>query len=180
MGTKKDRRPRALLSVEHLETRDVPAGNVSATLSGGALFLAGDQFSNQVSVQQNQLGDIVILGRNGTTINGQPSVYVGRTIPSAFAADMGAGDDHLEVLGVFAGAITLQGGVGNDSIVLGNVGASGNIEAYGGEQDDNIVLNGVWAHNSLWADGNNGNDGLHYANSGGSVSNFVWNFERWI
>jgi len=180
MGTTKESRSRAFLNVEQLETREVPAGNVTATLSGGALFLAGDQFSNQVSVQQNSLGDIVILGRNGTTINGQPSVYAGRGIPGAFAADMGAGDDHLEVLGVFAGAITLQGGLGNDSLVLGNVGAAGNIELYGGEQNDNIVLEGVWAHDTLWADGNNGSDGLRYNSSGGFVSNFVWNFEQFI
>jgi len=180
MDTTRKGRPRTLLNVECLETRDVPAGNVSAQLSGGALLLAGDQFSNQVSVQQNQLGDIVIFGLNGTTINGQQSVYVGRGIPLTVAADMGAGDDSFEALGLFAGAISVQGGVGNDTIRLGNVGASGNIEAYGGEGDDNMVVTGVWAHNTLWLDGNNGNDGVHVVSSGGFNATFAWNFDRQI
>jgi hypothetical protein len=170
---------RPALECERLETRDVPAGNVTAILSGGTLVLAGDTAENQFGVQQNALGDIVVFGLGETTVNGQASVFVGRGVLVALAADLGDGRDHFEVSGLFVSSdIVIHGGNGGDLIALGNVGAGRNIEVYSGEQGDTVSVSGAIAGNVLWLDGGNDFDLLHADNSGGVNGTFAWNFEQ--
>src|SRR5262245_18342162 len=104
------RTTKAPLGIERLETRDTPAGNITATVSSGVLFLNGDGADNQFGLQQNSAGDVFVYGLNGTSVNGQPLVFVGRGTPAGVVADLGGGNDYLEVLNLFAGGISINGG----------------------------------------------------------------------
>ena len=62
------------MSLENLESRHLLAGNVSIVLSGGTLFVKGDNAANdlQWDVEDSQ---IIVTGRDGTQINGSSSPF---------------------------------------------------------------------------------------------------------
>jgi hypothetical protein len=112
-------RPRAQLHCEQLESRENPAGNVLAFVSNGSLFVAGDVFDNQVSTQIDSSGNLVVIGVNGTTVNGQALVRFGPFIPINVVIDGGAGNDQLDVGGIFVGnRLSISGGAGNDLVIV--------------------------------------------------------------
>jgi hypothetical protein len=172
------RTARAPLGIERLEARDTPAGNISATVSGGVLFLNGDGADNQFGLQQNASGDVFVYGLNGTSVNGQPVVLVGRGIPNAVVADLGTGNDYFEILGLLAGGVSINGGNGFNSIAMANVRTAGNIEYRGGQEDDAVFMAGVVAGNQMILDGGNGTDSLRLDRSGGINGTFIFNFDR--
>src|SRR5262245_42531676 len=92
-------RPVVKLGCEPLEPRENPAGNVTAFLLGGSLTVVGDALDNAVSIQQSPVGDIVVVGLNGTTVNGRSSVLVGRGLLNTL--NMNGGNDAVEVVGPF-------------------------------------------------------------------------------
>src|SRR5262245_8621402 len=162
------RNARPALGIECLEARDVPAGNVTALVSGGALLLTGDSAANQVRVVQNVFGNVFVSGLTGTTVNGRASVFVGRGIPAALIADLGDGDDRIEVSGLVSGGIAIDGGLGNDVITLSNRRAAGNVEVFGGEGADTVSLSRVLA-GSIVIVGGLGDDASTLSNSSAAV-----------
>ena len=58
-------------TVERLEDRTVPAGNVAAAIIGGNLFVVGDAAANRVVIGQWGAHQIALASLDGTTtING--------------------------------------------------------------------------------------------------------------
>jgi len=172
------RTTKARLGIERLEARGTPAGNVTATVSGGVLFLTGDGADNQFGLQQNASGDVVVYGLNGTSVNGQPAVFVGRGVPNAVVAELRAGNDYFEVLGLAAGGVFIDSGNGSDSIALANVRTAGNIEVRTHLLDDAVFMSGVVAGNQMILHGGDGTDSLHLDHSGGLNGTFISNFDR--
>jgi len=171
-------RRRPALGVERLETRDVPAGNVLAFVSGGQLFITGGPNDNQVGVTQNAAGDVFVYGLNGTLVDGQPIVYMGRFIPANVIVDMRGGNDHFEIVGLVTGNVAVQGGDGNDSLIFINVHAFGNVQVTAGTGNDAVFLSGVTAGNLMQLAGGPGTDGLHFDTSVGFMGTFINNFEQ--
>ncbi|AMV25787.1 hypothetical protein VT84_15425 [Gemmata sp. SH-PL17] len=165
------------LTCEYLEDRDTPAGNVTAMLSGGALIVTGDDAFNRVRIEQDGAGNLSVIGLAGTTVNGQSAVYIGQGIPSGVFVDLGNGQDYLEMVGVYAGTINVQGGNDGDGLYLWNVGASGNIEVHSGEANDTLFASGVVAGGALVLDGGNAYDIIHVDNSWGNGGTFFVNNE---
>lgn len=103
---------RTRLGCEALEHRDTPAGNVAATFQNGVWYLLGDAADNQISVTKDASGYVTVTGLNGTTVNGQSSVFLGRLNTSSGSGwapprnglyvDLGAGTDYLETHNVTA------------------------------------------------------------------------------
>jgi hypothetical protein len=95
-------RLRSLLRLEPLEARDVPSGNVTASLSRVGprqyrLSLAGDEYANDVVIAQ-----AVVTGRNGTTVNGAAAYDLAPLLGpydriTGVKADLGDGNDVFEV-----------------------------------------------------------------------------------
>src|SRR4051794_4778455 len=93
-------RGRPYLRVESLESRENPAGSVSVFVaSDGLLHVVGDSGGNQVLIQQDAAGAIVVTGQNGTKVNGQDN---GSASASAggLVVQMGDGDDVVTLSGV--------------------------------------------------------------------------------
>lgn len=166
------------LSCEPLEGRDNPSGNVTAAVVGGTVIVTGDSDFNRVRIEQDGVGNMFVIGLDGTTVNGQSAVFVGQGTPNGVSVSLNDGQDYLEMANVFAGAISVQGGNDGDGLYLSNVGAAGNIEVYSGEANDTVFLSGVTAGNVLYLDGGNAYDILHVDASGGFGGSIAVNFEE--
>ncbi|HKB05883.1 MAG TPA: hypothetical protein VKD90_27050 [Gemmataceae bacterium] len=142
------RRP-VRLALDPLETRDTPAGTVTATFAGGALTLVGDSADNAVTVNQLADGRLALTGNLGTTIglNGAPaisSVTLPAPLTRGLTAAWGAGNDQLTLNGVeLPASLTVNGGPGDNSLVLaGRVVVNGNLTETNGAGFDTTLLNG--------------------------------------
>jgi hypothetical protein len=167
------------LGCESLEQRENPVGNVTAMLSGGTLTVVGDAFDNAVSIRQSPLGDITIVGLNGTTVNGRSAVFVGRGLLNGLNVNMGGGNDAVEVVGLWVwGAITVEGGAGNDTIRLAAV-TGGSIAVDGGPGNDTVIAQGVVSRTTAVFNGGLGFD--TFVNRGVTAPfRLVTGFERFL
>ncbi|HYH65221.1 MAG TPA: hypothetical protein VD866_11050 [Urbifossiella sp.] len=169
--------PRTRLGCEALESRETPAGDVALAFSANGLFLTGDAAANRVHVEQNSAGDVYVVGQDGTTVNGQPFVYVGRGPLPQFVADLGEGEDYLALVNVFAGRVDVRGGSGGDGLYLINVGSSGDIIIDGGVGNDTLYASGAAAGNAFVIHGGPSTDWWHADNSGGAAGTFILDAE---
>ncbi len=165
-------------TVEGLEDRTVPAGNVTALMSGGNLFIAGDADGNALKVQGNSRGTIDLISMDANTIiNSQPGMvtFVGfsggiyvtmgdgfdalqidqATIRGNLSVDMGDGDDMLVLTTTtVAGVMDIKTGEGNDRVAFGNTKAGGTVFVNIGNGDNQVNLLGVqFAKDSYFAAG---------------------------
>jgi hypothetical protein len=131
-------RRRARLSVEPLEPRTVPAGNVATVLSGNTLFLIGDVSDDSIILSQPLgPGTLTITPTGGTTVNRQ-LLPVSGVLPPNLTIALGAGNDSVAFdLGTrpitIQNALTIDygtGGVGTK--VTQTTGATGNFLTVGG------------------------------------------------
>jgi hypothetical protein len=72
------RRP---LTIEVLEGRTLPAGNVTTATLGETLRIIGDAADNAIQILQVDPDHYRIAGKSGTTVDGKPAVVArpGRT-----------------------------------------------------------------------------------------------------
>jgi VCBS repeat-containing protein len=82
---------RRFLGLESLERREVLAGNVSAVIQGGDLFVNGDSLGNDITITRSGPSSVTITG-NGTTVNGQTSLTLGN-FQRNITVDLGIGND---------------------------------------------------------------------------------------
>jgi len=113
---------RTSLHCEELESRSNPS-SVSATFnSAGNLVVTGDSNSNEFIVEENSAGQFLVIGENGTTINGLTSINFGRIHPTDVVIKDGNGNDQISVIGIsIADGFTLTTGSGNDVVNLDGV-----------------------------------------------------------
>jgi Ca2+-binding RTX toxin-like protein len=135
------------LSLEHLESRLTPA--VSVSFNAGLLSVIGDSTANDLSVTYTSVSSVnyVIVKELGVEVfDGRPfaqNLPVGSV--TAIVVDGAGGDDLLRLEGVAAsngfasldGAISIVGGLGNDSIV----GSSYFDQVDGGADNDSLQGN---------------------------------------
>jgi hypothetical protein len=165
------------MNCEQLEARDNPAGNVTAFVSGGSVFLIGDFLDNQVHLQRDASGNLFAIGFPGTTVNGQSSVFLGNGIPNDVHIDMGAGNDHAGVDGLVAfGHLVILDGEGHDGASVTNTSVGRSIQIYGQGGFDNTFVSNVSAR-FIWLDSGVGIDAIHVDNAFAPGGVFVWNAE---
>ncbi|MCA8996505.1 MAG: VWA domain-containing protein [Planctomycetaceae bacterium] len=149
----------AQLSSERLEDRTLLSGNVSASLSGGKLTVVGDNADNDVTAEVTPMGDLVIAGQNGTTINGVAQWSIPATAVSHVAINMQGGDDSLAVdggnpaLASLSGLAWIQLGDGHDQLSLENLNFGGGLVVYGSGGDDAISIDNSHLRSGLVAGG---------------------------
>ncbi len=138
--------------------------------SGKDLRITGDQWNNQLGVFLNHIGQIVAVGLQGTTINGQTGAVVLSqslaTIAGNIIVNMNQGDDLLTLQGLrvaknvsvnegngvdsfialnlfVGGSLEINSGYGAQSVLIRNTTISNNLTIWGSEAGDNIVLDRV-------------------------------------
>ena len=80
------------MHLERLEQRLPLAGDVTATLTGSTLRLAGDNLANDVMVTSAAGGRMAVIGIN-TTINGGTAAFVSDRAVTSIIANFHGGDD---------------------------------------------------------------------------------------
>src|SRR5262249_7932847 len=113
--------------LEMLEGREVPTGNVTASLSGTTLLLTGVNNANipanndqEVIITGSGPGSVVVQGQNGTSVNlgGGPVVYDNVT---NITINMNNGNDSVTIQAVeITGNLTYAGGAGSDTLTIQN------------------------------------------------------------
>ncbi len=169
-GPKRRPASKPSLSVQPLETRVLPAGNVNVRVSGESLVINGDSEDNEISVLINN-GDLIVRGLNDTTINGEDDDFTvvdgGARFVGRVVIRMGLGDDKVAIgddveihgrltLEDFFGddqlsidAASINGGMdirthyGNDVVRLNGTTISGASEIYTGFGEDLVLLDGI-------------------------------------
>jgi hypothetical protein len=106
-------------SLEALETRDTPAGTVTATFAAGRLTLTGDAADNTVLITLGADDRLTVSGDGSGTVirlNGDPagdSVTLPAPVTGAVSIALGDGADVLTVDAVdLPGSLTIDGGNG--------------------------------------------------------------------
>jgi len=144
--------------VEALESRLVPAGNLTVTVTGGLVEIVGDEADNGIEVSDATGGQIAFRPLNGTTINGQaaPLVVAVNGGIGTLNINTGAGNDTVVIssrseseaiwphpqavtpLAISQG-INVDAGSGDDVVLVRSVNVSGATTIIGGQGDDTIV-----------------------------------------
>ena len=142
--------PRPRLTVEPLEGRDVPAGNVTATLAGGVLTLTGDDQANVISTLTLTAGHAIIAPDAGTSINGKPPGTT-EDLPATatkLTARLLGGNDSLTIEGnaefVLTQGASFDLGEGDDTLTLSTTGKVqlGGLKVVGGEGNEAVTVRG--------------------------------------
>src|SRR5262249_29851946 len=137
------------LRCEPLETRDTPAGTVTASLSAtGVLTLTGDEFDNAIQIQVTASG-ATVTGISGTKVNVVDSLD--GTVRS-INATMKDGDDLITIDGstdfVLTGTAAFNLGDGDNdlSLVTSGLISLGGLKVTAGDGQDLVnVIGGVGA-----------------------------------
>jgi hypothetical protein len=152
--------------------------NVAAGVLNGVLTLQGDSADNRFSIQQDVNGDYFVYGVNGTTINGQSYIYIGRTL-TGVQVTTGAGNDSVELVKIrVSGAISVSTGEGDDVVALYQVSSSGmNLDL--GTGNDLFITDDVWVNGRADLNGGNEFDTIDYRTHGiAAVTPNLTNTER--
>jgi hypothetical protein len=148
------------------------AGDVTAALVGGNLYITGDDLGNYINVKSGGAGNLVTVDGTGTTVNGSsadwttPTGVTGNiiirmnggndtllvqnfTAPKTLTADMGEGQNTLTATNMeWKGLATLQSGDGLDTFTLNQITADNNVSILGGGGGSTLTLNaGEFARN---------------------------------
>lgn len=153
---------RPSLSVEALEDRTVPAGNVTAFVAGGVLQVIGDAADNVVWVEALGDGRAVVTGLAGTTVNGSAAPVVLGGIEFAYQVRLGRGNDALWLTGAQGDrAVWIDSGPGNDRVaILACWNTGPNIIQTGSGDDLVSIASVIWKQNVTFVDLGSGNDSL--------------------
>ncbi|MEZ6123734.1 MAG: hypothetical protein R3C49_11220 [Planctomycetaceae bacterium] len=136
-----------------LEVRSLLAGNVLVSFVGADLVVTGDDASNQVDVVVDG-GNIVVRGRENTTVNGGSTAFVAATgstiLSDDFFVRLGSGDDVLFVEGVsISGRASVAGQAGNDSVGFLNTTIAGHVGIVTSTGSDVVNLDSVVARQGV-------------------------------
>jgi hypothetical protein len=131
------------------------ANNVQALLEGSLLKVVGDNAANSVLISRTATGDVIVSGRNGTTVNGVASARFPRLQLNAAEIRMEGGNDFVTLRGIQTGNdLYINLGAGADRLNTTapvTVGANLTIEGEGGA--DNIQLTDLTAFEDIFIDG---------------------------
>ncbi|MFO0813871.1 MAG: Ig-like domain-containing protein [Gemmatales bacterium] len=150
---------------DHLEARDVPAGNITASLHHGILTITGDNEANQLSITGN--GYSLTLTGTDTTINGVTGPVSFKRVYRSLNINMGDGDDVVDISQVkLLRNLSINLGDGNDTLSMSHVKTllrSSTIS--GGLGDDVIEIDGSKFYRKLDLNAGAGDDTVNLADS---------------
>lgn len=163
-------------SMESLEVRRVPVGNITAAVQNGVLTVTGDDAANDVEIAGNLSNRVTIAGFNLTKVNGVAPVngksvvtFTGITDVVVVAKD---GNDRIVIKGnpdpVRFRDITIDSGAGDDVVEIRNVFATDDINVTTQNGKDRVTLAQVNV-GGAGVDSNQNDVNINTARTGGSV-----------
>lgn len=140
---------RSLPSLEILEQREVPAGNVTGVAQNGNLYLTGDGADNSIEIRKG-VSNIRILGLSGTSINGAGGLEDFSGVFKDVIINLKGGDDLLNLEGGGGGTAAV---VYRDLIFRGGGGADTLTSVAGAVVGRDLVFLGAGDTSSATLDG---------------------------
>lgn len=147
---------RTRLNLLALENRITPA--ISLTYAGGSLSIRGDNTSNFMTLDTTAPGNITVFN-NGITygpynLTGNLTIQMGNSadsvyffspltnviVPGRFTLSLGNGDDIAGIASTFNGGISLDAGLGDDFIQLGQIVSGGATNVFNGGAGNNFFV----------------------------------------
>lgn len=158
------RRRQSVAAVCALESRQLLAGNVTLSFTGGTLKLTGDNSANEVTVSQS-VGGLQIQALNGTKLNGVVNGTQTIANPTLTEINLQGGNDKLSMNGYVGGIVAALMGSGNDVVRMTSVVNEGSILFDLGSGNDFWTTFGSLATpnqvgGNLTVRGNSGNDSI--------------------
>jgi hypothetical protein len=134
--------PRFRPDLTTLEDRTTPAGNVTAFVRGGVLFVQGDDLANAIQVAKTGEKSVFLRSADGTTtINGQLAPQWFGDITRGYDIQLNGGDDTLELVKVRAKrGLRIEGGAGADVITLFQVRSDRQTDILGQDGNDQVTI----------------------------------------
>lgn len=146
------------LGLEHLEGRQLMAGNVVAYVDQGDLVVSGDSNHNGVQLRQVNANTFAVGGftHGGvpTTVNGKSGWVTFSGITDDVLLNGGSGNDYLYVAGTPTSRLNVNdvlqvnGNSGNDILFVESANAQ-MIYMEGGFEADQLYAKNVWAKKEL-------------------------------
>ncbi|CAN5245567.1 hypothetical protein BH11PLA2_BH11PLA2_22140 [soil metagenome] len=163
---------RFIPGLQSLEARDVPAGNITAFLSGGMLIVNGSNDVDSFRVSGTGEGSVVIRPLNDCTLNGSSGgQYFGGF--SHLAVQTLGGRDQVILENVELKNVTID--TGSDVDVIHLVGGTriGNTTIRTGDGDDLVIIADARFTGQFSVDTGDGNDRLSIERSRFSGTTFL-------
>jgi hypothetical protein len=135
------------------------ANTVNAILEGELLVITGDNLANAITLTTNSAGDVLVVGRNGTLVNGTPSVRFRRPVLNSVEILMFGGNDNVLINGLTVNNdLFLNLGDGNDTLRSGLVPSSigANLSVEGASGNEIVRLAGWTIGGDCTVDGQTG------------------------
>lgn len=163
------RRSRSVGILETLEGRRLLSGNVTAVYNPltATVVVKGDNKSNDIIISPGNSFAYTITGRDGTKVNGLPSVDVVVPGISNFSVDTGNGEDVVELNGYVVNNAVITTGNGEDSVIVANAEVDSNLTIDTGNGGDKVAIAGIIVFGNLDIDTGNGPDSIDFGTVGG-------------
>ena len=183
-----NRRLRTQLDYQRLESKHLLAGNVSVSLAGEVLTVAGDSLANEIQILGSPNGSVSIVPVDGTTINNQTQPFelaggiryanlrmgggddlIGISniqMAEVFAINGEDGNDRLNINGINVRHLLVSGGAGNDVLELHNTYARREIHIQGNAGDNTVAITAMAADRKVYVETDSGADTIGIDNLG--------------
>jgi hypothetical protein len=154
-----------VFSIETLERRQMLAGQVTATVVDGRLFIEGDDAANSIVLDRSPSEEadhkiIRIRGVNSTAINGHDA-YIATDVIGGISIELAGGNDVLTISNLRPkGSLSVALGAGDDRALLRKIQTTGNITLDGGANFDDITIRDSVVHGNLEGSGGADRDRL--------------------
>lgn len=163
---------------QRFEDRKMLAGDVTV-VENGHLFIRGDELSNQIAIVADDTGQISVVGKNNTTINGATEPFLvrnsidvegARSRLAAFEGglriQMYGGHDRIDVQGIeFADQSFIGTGAGNDFVRFLRSTSQHEFSVVTGTGDDTLNFVQGRVHGDLEVATGDGHDSIRVQNS---------------
>lgn len=135
------------LPAEFLETRQVLAGNVLASVSDGVLTIRGDAKANSIQVNPQENGTVVVDGFDGTTVNFLNFSFRFNGVQNV-VIQTNAGDDVVsvgngQVDAVILNDLQIDTAAGNDVVNLRRLAVRDDLTVTTGDGNDLVRVDSV-------------------------------------
>lgn len=114
---------------ERLESKQVLAGDVTAFIAGGSLFLNGDDAANQVAITSDPVAGTITI-----------DALDGEILRDRAGADIGGGAGGMVTLDGFRASVLIRMGDGDDIVGLNDITVPRTVRADMGAGDDNLGI----------------------------------------
>jgi hypothetical protein len=135
---------KSVRAFERLETRELMAGNVTAAVTSGSLYVTGDNAANMLQMTEVSGNRWKITGLGGTKINGKSQVTTAQPVTNDVQIDLNGGNDNVTIQnGSVPHILNVFGDDGNNVTTLHSVKVGYGLGVYGNDGNNTVVANKV-------------------------------------